>query len=160
MISVADKGQRIKMSELELTQAVLSSMNSSFKLTDKDKKALSLLEFKKVGYGIRVQGQYEIEDEERIAALWPLLTKTIKTITGCENIIDNRICIQRNQPGGSHCIRYTTEGALKPTEWEYVPLRELTKQQQRRACFFKGNYIRLSPKQSVRKFFPETTPES
>ena len=144
------------MSEIELTNAVIQSLNSSYNMSDRDKKALSLLEFKKTANGIRVQGQYETEDEETIANIWPALTDTIKKITGCENIIDNRICVQKNQPGGSHCIRYTTEGALKPTAWEYVPLRELTKQQQTRACFFKGNYIRLSPKQSVKAFFHDT----
>lgn len=144
------------MSEIELTNAVVQSLSSSYILTDRDKTALSLLEFKKAYNGIRIQGQYEIEDEDIITALWPALTETIKKITGCENIIDNRICVQKNQPGGSHCIRYTTEGALKPSAWEYVPLRELTKQQQTRACFFKGNYIRLSGKQSVRSFFPDT----
>lgn len=149
------KEENIRMSNQELTRRVVSFLTAEKKLSENDIAALSKLEFKNEGDAIRIQGQYETKDENTISNLWPVITAAIKELTGCQEIIDNRICVQTNQKMGNHCICYTTDGAHKPEEWEYIPVRELNKTQQNRVYFFKGNYVRLSPKFSARKYFPD-----
>ena len=58
---------------------------------------------------------------------------------------------------GRHCIKYITDGPLKPPNWEYVPTKEITAQQQHRLKLFKGILVRRRKSESTREFFAKST---
>lgn len=137
------------MSDQELTQRLIFGLTQTYNLNEADLKALSMLSFRFFGESIRIQGEYGLAEEQSIRTLWPQITETLFNITGCRNIIDNRIFMEQRKEESNHCITYITDGALKPLDWEYVPVRELSPNNIKRAQLFGGSYVRVKGSKRV-----------
>lgn len=140
------------MTDLELTDLLLQSLQKDFNLTDEDVKVLSRLQIRQVDNSVRIQGTYTEKDETVINSLWDHITEILFSLTGCSNLVDNRIREEQKVPVSRHCGSYTTSGPHKPVDWEYVPVREISKANKKRMEFFYGHYVRLARKKSAREF--------
>jgi hypothetical protein len=140
------------MSDQELTQRLIFCLTQTYNLSETDRRALSMLSFRFFGESIRIQGEYGLAEEHSIRTLWPQITDTLFNITGCRNIIDNRIFMEQRKEESNHCITYITDGAHKPLDWEYVPVRELSENDVRRAQLFGGSYVRVKGNKRAESF--------
>lgn len=140
------------MSDLELTQKLLAGLAENYNLNDDDERALSMLSFRFMGDSIRIQGEYGLREEESVRTLWPQISEMLFKITGCRNLVDNRIFKEERKEESNHCITYITEGSLKPIDWEYIPVKELDDNDRRRAQFFGGSYVRIKENKRADSF--------
>ncbi len=138
------------MSDIELTKLLMQKLEKDLNLTDEDKRVLSELQFRCVGESIRIQGIYREKDEPVINTLWEYITDALFSITGYNSLVDNRVLEEKKIPISKHCESYSTSGPHKPVDWEYIPVKEISKDKKKRAEFFCGNYVRLSKKKSAR----------